>query len=41
LRAKLTSTGRVDVEGVSGEITLRVSAPGGVSTEICSRTANN
>jgi hypothetical protein len=34
LRAKLTRDGRVDVEGVSGEITMRVSAPGGFSTEI-------
>ncbi len=34
LRAKLTPDGRVDVEGVSGEITLRLSAPGGLSTEI-------
>ena len=34
LRAKLTRDGRVDVEGVSGDITLRVSAPGGFSTEI-------
>lgn len=34
LRAKLTRDGRVDVEGVSGEITLNVSAPGGLSTEI-------
>ena len=33
LRAKLTRDGRVDVEGVSGEITLRLSAPGGFSTE--------
>jgi DUF4097 and DUF4098 domain-containing protein YvlB len=31
---KLTRDGRVDVEGVSGDITLRVSAPGGFSTEI-------
>src|SRR6185436_16128823 len=29
LRAKLTRVGRVDVEGVSGDMTLRVSAPGG------------
>ncbi|HTU67849.1 MAG TPA: DUF4097 family beta strand repeat-containing protein [Steroidobacteraceae bacterium] len=34
VRAKLTSNGRIDVEGVSGEITLRVGAAGGVSTEI-------
>ncbi|HLA72420.1 MAG TPA: DUF4097 family beta strand repeat-containing protein [Steroidobacteraceae bacterium] len=34
LRAKLTRDGRVDVEGVSGEITLRLVAPGGLSTEI-------
>ncbi len=34
VRAKLTRDGRVDVEGVSGEITLRVSAPDGFSTEI-------
>jgi DUF4097 and DUF4098 domain-containing protein YvlB len=34
VRAKLTRDGRVDVEGVSGEITLRLSAPGGLSTEI-------
>jgi DUF4097 and DUF4098 domain-containing protein YvlB len=34
LRAKLTRDGRVDVEGVSGEITLRLTAPGGLSTEI-------
>ncbi len=31
---KLTRDGRVDVEGVSGDITLRLSAPGGLSTEI-------
>ena len=31
---KLTRDARVDVEGVSGDITLRVSAPGGISTEI-------
>ena len=31
---KLTRDGRVDVEGVSGDITLRVSAAGGISTEI-------
>jgi DUF4097 and DUF4098 domain-containing protein YvlB len=31
---KLTREGRVDVEGVSGDITLRISAPGGLSTEI-------
>ena len=30
----LTRDGRVDVEGVSGDITLRLSAPGGLSTEI-------
>jgi DUF4097 and DUF4098 domain-containing protein YvlB len=34
VRGKLTRDGRVDVEGVSGDITLRVSAPGGLSTEI-------
>jgi DUF4097 and DUF4098 domain-containing protein YvlB len=34
LRARLTRDGRVDVEGVSGDITLRVSAPNGFSTEI-------
>jgi DUF4097 and DUF4098 domain-containing protein YvlB len=34
LRAKLTRDGRIDVEGVSGEITLRVSSPDGMSTEI-------
>ncbi len=34
VRARLTRDGRVDVEGVSGEITLRVSAPDGFSTEI-------
>ena len=32
--AKLTRDGRVDVEGVSGDITLNLSAPGGLSTEI-------
>jgi hypothetical protein len=31
---KLTRDGRVDVEGVSGDIILRLSAPGGLSTEI-------
>ncbi len=31
---KLTRDGRVDVEGVSGDITLRLSAPGGLSTDI-------
>jgi DUF4097 and DUF4098 domain-containing protein YvlB len=31
---KLTREGRVDVEGVSGDITLKLSAPGGLSTEI-------
>jgi DUF4097 and DUF4098 domain-containing protein YvlB len=31
---KLTRDARVDVEGVSGDITLRLSAPGGLSTEI-------
>jgi DUF4097 and DUF4098 domain-containing protein YvlB len=31
---KLTRDGRVDVEGVSGDITLRISAPGGLSAEI-------
>ncbi|HYJ39630.1 MAG TPA: DUF4097 family beta strand repeat-containing protein [Steroidobacteraceae bacterium] len=34
VRGKLTRDGRVDVEGVSGEIILRLSAPGGLSTEI-------
>jgi DUF4097 and DUF4098 domain-containing protein YvlB len=34
VRGTLTRTGRVDVEGVSGDITLRLSAPGGLSTEI-------
>ena len=34
VRGKLTRDGRVDVEGVSGDITLRLSAPGGMSTEI-------
>ena len=34
VRGKLTRDGRVDVEGVSGDITLRLSAPGGLSTEI-------
>ena len=34
LQGKLTRDGRVDVEGVSGEITLRLSAPGGLSAEI-------
>jgi DUF4097 and DUF4098 domain-containing protein YvlB len=34
VRGKLTRDGRVDVEGVSGDITLRLSAPGGFSTEI-------
>ena len=34
MRGKLTRDGRVDVEGVSGDITLRLSAPGGLSTEI-------
>jgi DUF4097 and DUF4098 domain-containing protein YvlB len=34
LNAKLLRDGRVDVEGVSGDITLRVSAPGGLATEI-------
>lgn len=31
---KLTRDGRVDVEGVSGDITLRLTAPGGLSAEI-------
>jgi DUF4097 and DUF4098 domain-containing protein YvlB len=31
---KLTRDGRVDVEGVSGDLTLQVSAPGGVSAEV-------
>jgi DUF4097 and DUF4098 domain-containing protein YvlB len=31
---KLTRDGRVDVEGVSGDISLRLSAPGGLSLEI-------
>jgi DUF4097 and DUF4098 domain-containing protein YvlB len=34
VNAKLTRDGRVDVEGVSGDVTLRLSAPGGLSTEI-------
>jgi DUF4097 and DUF4098 domain-containing protein YvlB len=34
LIGKLTRDGRVDVEGVSGDITLRLSAPGGLSAEI-------
>jgi hypothetical protein len=34
VHTKLTNDGRIDVEGVSGEITLAVSAPGGISTEI-------
>ena len=34
VRGKLTRDGRVDVEGVSGDIILRLSAPGGLSTEI-------
>jgi DUF4097 and DUF4098 domain-containing protein YvlB len=34
VNGKLTRDGRVDVEGVSGDITLHVSAPGGLSTEI-------
>jgi len=34
VHGKLTHDGRVDVEGVSGDITLRLSAPGGLSTEI-------
>jgi DUF4097 and DUF4098 domain-containing protein YvlB len=34
VRGKLTRDGRVDVEGVSGDIMLRLSAPGGLSTEI-------
>lgn len=31
---KLTREGRVDVEGVSGDITLHLTAPGGLSSEI-------
>lgn len=34
VHAKLVKDGRVDVEGVSGDMTLYVSAPGGISTEI-------
>ena len=34
VRGKLTRDARVDVEGVSGDIMLRLSAPGGFSTEI-------
>lgn len=34
LFGKLTRDGRVDVEGVSGDITLRVSADGGLSAEV-------
>ncbi len=34
VRAKLVRDGRVDVEGVSGEMTLRVAAPDGLTLEI-------
>jgi hypothetical protein len=34
VRAKLVRDGRVDVEGVSGEMTLRVAAPDGLALEI-------
>ena len=34
LFGKLTRDGRVDVEGVSGDLRLRLSAPGGLSAEI-------
>ena len=34
VNAKLTKDGRVDVEGVSGDVNLRLTAPGGLSTEI-------
>jgi DUF4097 and DUF4098 domain-containing protein YvlB len=34
LFGKLTKDGRVDVEGVSGDIMLRLSAPGGLAAEI-------
>ncbi|HEU4778406.1 MAG TPA: DUF4097 family beta strand repeat-containing protein [Steroidobacteraceae bacterium] len=34
VRGKLARDGRVDVEGVSGDMTLWLSAPGGLSTEI-------
>jgi DUF4097 and DUF4098 domain-containing protein YvlB len=34
LRAKLLRNGRVDAEAVSGDITLNISAPGGLSAEI-------
>jgi signal transduction histidine kinase len=34
LFGKLTRDARVDVEGVSGDLTLRLSAPGGLSAEI-------
>jgi DUF4097 and DUF4098 domain-containing protein YvlB len=34
VRGTLTRDGRVDVEGVSGDILLRLTAPGGLSTEI-------
>jgi DUF4097 and DUF4098 domain-containing protein YvlB len=34
VNGRLTRDGRVDVEGVSGDITLRLTAPGGLSTEI-------
>lgn len=34
INAKLARDGRVDVEGVSGDVKLRLSAPGGLSTEI-------
>jgi hypothetical protein len=34
VRAKLTRDGRVDVEGVSGDLTLNLAAAGALSTEI-------
>jgi DUF4097 and DUF4098 domain-containing protein YvlB len=34
LRGKLTANGRVDVEAVSGDLMLRLDAPGGLSAEI-------
>ena len=34
VHARLTSNGRVDVEGVSGEITLNLAAPNGLSADV-------
>jgi DUF4097 and DUF4098 domain-containing protein YvlB len=34
VRAKLARDGRVDVEGVSGEMTLRIAAPDGITFEV-------